>query len=170
MWQFLFLCQWTPRLHEHYLFENKRLKTGLYGWDKKKLPILWVVSSTRTIFCMWQFFICHIETNTPTEIGQFCLSTRANKNCHIKIARIDGALECQLKIIIFFSFSQPIFLFSKLSHTKFCSTDTFADECKWNLLKACVATDFACGFPQSNYKINNNKKTITLTIILNLTT
>ena len=52
MWQVLFICQWTLRQHEHFLFENKRLKTGNYGW---KLATLCVVSSTRTIFCMWQF-------------------------------------------------------------------------------------------------------------------
>ena len=35
MWQVLFICKWTPRLYEQFLFENKTLETGIYGWHQK---------------------------------------------------------------------------------------------------------------------------------------
>ena len=64
IWHVLFICQWTLRLHEHFLFENKRLETGNYGWwNKEKLPILCVVYTD--IFLYVTIFICHIKTNTP---------------------------------------------------------------------------------------------------------
>ena len=31
MRQVLFICQYTPRLHEQFFFENKRLETWIYG-------------------------------------------------------------------------------------------------------------------------------------------
>ena len=44
--------------------------------------------------------ICHIKTNMPvfqqikhychTKIGQICSPKQANKNCHIKIAHVEG--------------------------------------------------------------------------------
>ena len=67
----------------------------------KKLPILCVISSTRTIFCMWQFlFVTYKLTrqffskyNCHIKFDQFCSSTQTNKNFHIKIARVDRALK-----------------------------------------------------------------------------
>ena len=38
MWQVLFdnfYLLRKPRLHKHFLFENKRLETGNYGWRQK---------------------------------------------------------------------------------------------------------------------------------------
>ena len=56
MWHVLFICQWTLRLQEQFFFENKRLETAWDLWmTSKNLPVLCVVSSTRTIFCIWQF-------------------------------------------------------------------------------------------------------------------
>ena len=62
----------------------------------KKLPILSVVRSTPTIFCMWQFLFAKYKLKRQffskyschTKIGQFCSSTRANKNCHYKNCHI----------------------------------------------------------------------------------
>ena len=79
-------------------------KQKIGDWElritSKQLPILCVVSSTWTIFCMWQFLFAtwkltrqiFSKYNCHIKIGQFCSSTRVNKNCHIKIARVDGAM------------------------------------------------------------------------------
>ena len=65
-----FICWGKPRLHEQFLCEKFYLLASLHKQflfeNKKKMPILYVVSSTRTIFCMWQFLFAHkLKTNTP---------------------------------------------------------------------------------------------------------
>ena len=67
------------------------------GQTLKKLShFMWHLVYTDNFF-MWQFLFAQ-KTNTPAfqqmqfKIGHFSSSTRANKNWHIKIARVDGAL------------------------------------------------------------------------------
>ena len=53
---------------------------------------------------MWQFLFATLKLtrrffskyNCHTKVGQFCSSARANKNCHIKIDRVDWALYCKI--------------------------------------------------------------------------
>ena len=69
------------------------------GPDVEKIVTFYVASHLHGQFFYVAIFICHIKLTRQLfskcschiKIGHFSSSTRANKNCHIKIARVDGA-------------------------------------------------------------------------------
>ena len=93
-----------PRLHEQYLCDKFYLFASVLLVYKSNFSLKtkdWKLGSTDDIknaifkcclvytvnFLYVTIFICHIETNTPV----FQQINNCHKNCHIKIAHVEGA-------------------------------------------------------------------------------
>ena len=113
----IFIFWGKPRLHEQFLCDKFYFFTDVNPVYTNKFylktkewrlgpmdDIKKIVNFMRCLVYMENFlyvtiFICHIKTNMTVfqqvqlsyKNWSFCSSTPANKNCHIKIVRVDGA-------------------------------------------------------------------------------
>ena len=79
MWQVLFICQYKPRLHEQFLFENKRLETWIYGWNKKNCQFNYVLSRLRGQFSVCDnFYLPHKNYHTSFSANIIVLQKLVN--------------------------------------------------------------------------------------------